>query len=136
MVVKREQTNPRTFNYQMKPKGQGKAVAEVVSQLKHNNAIYTESVIKEAFSSTQRASPRSKNDEQIKGLLNPKHQKQLHNGGHQPSMSHFMGSSRATYSKQSISGKFNGQATTTAAAFMRSCKNAASTMVGTSAGGS
>lgn len=51
-------------------------------------------------------------------------------------MSHFMGSSRATYSKQSISGKFNGQATTTAAAFMRSCKNAASTMVGTSAGGS
>jgi hypothetical protein len=51
-------------------------------------------------------------------------------------MSHFLGSSRATYSKQSISGKFNGQATTTAAAFMRSYKNAASTMVGTSAGGS
>jgi hypothetical protein len=51
-------------------------------------------------------------------------------------MSHFLGSSRATYSKQSLSGKFNGQATTTAAAFMRSYKNAASTMVGTSAGGS
>jgi hypothetical protein len=49
-------------------------------------------------------------------------------------MSHFLGSSRATYSKQSISGKFNAQATT--AAFMRSYKNAASTMVGTSAGGS
>ena len=64
------QTNPRTFNYQVKPKG--KPAAEVVSQLKHNNAIYTESIIKEAFSSTQRASPRSKNDEQIKGLLNPK----------------------------------------------------------------
>lgn len=50
-------------------------------------------------------------------------------------MSHFLGSSRATYSKQTISGKFNPQLTT-ANAFMRSYKNAASTMVGTSAGGS